>query len=600
MARFKVAPWTIENVLNCIKNNEIAIPELQRPFVWDGTKIRNLIDSLYQGYPVGYLIIWQNPNLQDKDGNSTNGKKIMIDGQQRVTALMAAIAGQKVYDKQYHKKRYAISFNPNAEEGSSPFEVLRADIQKDNRWIKDISELFSTDFSSRAFLNSYEKLNPDADIDRLEKLINGIKNIVQTPIGVIELDNDLPLPMVSEIFKRINSEGSPLTQTDFVMSTIAANNDQNGNCIRKTLDYFFHSLKSVKFLDQVAEEDKEFAATDYYKLIYWVNNTHQMYQPSIDDIIRIAFMSQYDRAKVESLVELLNGRNFDTRKYENDILADSYDKFKAGIIDTLKQYNFTQFVELLKTAGFIIEKMLKARMPLVFAYMLFIRLSKDSSIDKLKIQHYVQKWYVLSLLTSRYSSSPETTMESDLREIKSKGFVNFFQDALANLGETFWNITIPQNLQSSSTSTPAYVVYLAAQCKMGDDAFLGNGAKVSFVIESGDVHHLFPKKYLQKNGYDNVVQYNQVANLAVLSTPINISINDSAPCEYLKKTYDDIAAGVETRYTTLKTLQELEINLRDNSIPINMKDMDASRYDEFLKERRVLMAQKIKKYFDSL
>lgn len=175
-----------------------------------------------------------------------------------------------------------------------------------------------------------------------------------------------------------------------------------------------------------------------------------------------------------------------------------------------------------------------------------------------------------------------------------------FKEALANLGDTFWNVTIPQNLQSSSTSTPAYVVYLAAQCKMGDNAFLGNGAKVGFVIESGDVHHLFPKKYLQKNGYDNVVQYNQVANLAVLSTPINISISDSAPCDYLKKTYDDIASGVETKYTTLRTLEELEENLKGNCIPANMKDMDVTKYDEFLKERRVLMAKKIKKYFDSL
>lgn len=601
MARFKVSPWTIENVINSIRNDEIAIPELQRPFVWDGAKIRNLIDSLYQGYPIGYLIVWQNPNLQDKDGKSASGKKIMIDGQQRVTALMTAIEGMEVFDKEYNKRKYIIAFNPEAEEGSCPFEVQNAKIKNDNKWIKDISLLFKSDFSSRSFLNEYEKLNPTSDIDRLERLINDVKKITQTPIGVIELDNDLPLEMVSEIFKRINSSGSPLTQTDFVMSTIAVNGDQDGNLMRKTLDYFFHTLQTPKFLERVVIGDTKFEVSKYYNLIKWVNNsTNIMFKPTIDDMIRIVFMSQYYRAKIENLVELLNGRNFETRKYETSIMIDTYQHFDKGLEEVLNQFNYTQFMELLKTAGFVYDKMLYAHSPLIFAYMLFLRLHRDKSIDKLKVQHYVHKWYVMSLLTKRYSASPETAMGTDLREIKEKGFLPYYNEVMANLGETFWNITIPQDLQTSSKTTPAYLIYLAAQCKLGDNAFLGNGAKVNFVIESGDIHHLFPKNYLQKNGYDNVTKYNQVANLAVLSTPINISISDQAPCIYLKDTFDAIKDGKEAKYTSIKTLVDLENNLSENCIPLEMQEMDFTRYEEFLDKRRVLMAKKIRQYFDTL
>lgn len=90
MPQYSVDSRTIENVIGYIKDGQISIPEIQRPFVWDGSKIRDLIDSLYHGYPVGYLIVWQNPNMKDKAGNTTIGKKIMIDGQQRVTTIMTA------------------------------------------------------------------------------------------------------------------------------------------------------------------------------------------------------------------------------------------------------------------------------------------------------------------------------------------------------------------------------------------------------------------------------------------------------------------------------------------------------------------------------
>ena len=84
--RYSVTPHPIEHLLTWVKSKEIAIPEIQRPFVWEATKVRNLLDSLYQGYPVGYLIAWRNPTVKLKDGTSFTGKRILIEGKQRVTA----------------------------------------------------------------------------------------------------------------------------------------------------------------------------------------------------------------------------------------------------------------------------------------------------------------------------------------------------------------------------------------------------------------------------------------------------------------------------------------------------------------------------------
>ena len=110
-----------------VKTSEIAIPEIQRPFVWNATKVRDFIDSLYRGYPVGYLIAWKNPDVRLKDGTQSTGKRILIDGQQRVTALLAALLGQQIIDKNYKSRRIAIAFHP----GEQKFEVANVAIRKD-------------------------------------------------------------------------------------------------------------------------------------------------------------------------------------------------------------------------------------------------------------------------------------------------------------------------------------------------------------------------------------------------------------------------------------------------------------------------------------
>ena len=129
MAQFVVNSTSIDNIISSIKAGEIVIPEIQRPFVWDGAKVRDLMDSLYNGFPVGYIIIWKNPDIRLKDGNVSSGKKILIDGQQRITAVQAAIVGQKIIDAAYKKKRIVIAFNPQEE----VFEVCNSAIEKDIR-----------------------------------------------------------------------------------------------------------------------------------------------------------------------------------------------------------------------------------------------------------------------------------------------------------------------------------------------------------------------------------------------------------------------------------------------------------------------------------
>jgi len=314
--RYSVTPDPIETLLTWVKSGEIAIPEIQRPFVWDATKVRNLLDSLYQGYPVGYLIAWRNPSVRLKDGSTSAGKRILIDGQQRVTALMAALLGREVLTKDYETVRIRIAFHPIEER----FEVSNPAIQKDVSWIPDLAAVFSPDASLTELTDDYSERNPSADRKRVSRILERVRKIINNHVGFIELAEDLDIETVTEIFIRVNSAGASLSQADFAMSKIAANDDYGGNLLRKAIDYFCHLAIAPEFLPRIEKGDKEFAASEFLPKMRWLKDViDDLYDPSYTDMLRVAFTSEFRRGKLQDLVALLSGRNFETKQFEEEV-----------------------------------------------------------------------------------------------------------------------------------------------------------------------------------------------------------------------------------------------------------------------------------------
>ncbi len=179
--RYSVTPHPIETLLTWVKSGEIAIPEIQRPFVWEATQVRNLLDSLYQGYPVGYLIAWRNPTVKLKDGSTSAGKRILIDGQQRVTALMAALLGTEVLTEDYETVQIRIAFNPQDEK----FEVANPAIRKNPAWLPDVAAVFAPQASMFQLVSAYCEANPGSSQDAVFKVIERLRGIVHNHVGVI-------------------------------------------------------------------------------------------------------------------------------------------------------------------------------------------------------------------------------------------------------------------------------------------------------------------------------------------------------------------------------------------------------------------------------
>ena len=596
---------SVSAILGLIASGDIAIPEIQRPFVWKKTQVRDLLDSLYKGYPTGYLIIWKNPNVKLKDGSVSAGKKILIDGQQRVTALMTAIAGIPVVNANYKKERIKIAFNPfealSEDKDAEIFAVQDQSHLKGKKWIPDVAEIFKNNFSVFSFIMKYCSDNPDMNPETLDKILTNLRSIGNRLIGVIELSENLDIDIVTDIFIRINSKGTALSQGDFVMSKIAADESFGGNMLRKAIDYFAHLCVDPTFYDYIKENDVDFVQSEYMSKLAWLRNDKEtVYDPECDDILRVAFMHMYPRAKLADLVSLLSGRDFETREYKIEITEDTYSKLKQGVLNVINQNNFTQFMLAIKGAGFISNKLVNSKMALDFAYALYLRLTISKEVSVSEVKRIVQKWYVLSVLTGRYSSSPETAFYKDIRLINEKGVVATLNDIeAATLSDNFWDVAVVQDLAYTSTINPTYLVYLAAQVYRNDMSLLSNNISVRYLIEmAGDVHHIFPKEYLKANGFSRN-QYNQNANYAYLDTQVNKSIGKKAPNVY----FAEAVKQCDTKQITCGSITDIDVlkaNLTANCIPFEVCGMDHTSYEAFLAERRKHMAQKIKDYYYSL
>lgn len=595
--RYSVTPHPIETLLTWVKSGEIAIPEIQRPFVWEATKVRNLLDSLYQGYPVGYLIAWRNPTVRLKDGTPSAGKRILIDGQQRVTALMASLLGREVLTKDYDTLRIRIAFHPQEER----FEVANPAIRKDVAWIPDVATVFSPDASLTELTDEYTEKNTGADRRHVSRVLERLRKIINNHVGVIELAEDLDIETVTEIFIRVNSAGSELSQADFAMSKIAVNETFGGNLLRKAIDYFCHLAVAPEFTAKIEKGDKVFAASEFFPKMRWLKDTNDdIYDPTYTDMLRVAFTSEFGRGKLQDLVALLSGRNFETKQFEEVIAEESFGRLKQGVLAFINQTHFERITMIVRSAGFVTSNLIGAQNNVNFAYILYLR-GRAEGMPAADLERLVRRWYAMSVLTRRYSrGNPETDIDYDIRQITESGLTRYCEAVLASeLTDNFWFNLLPTELDTSSVNSPFFLAYKAAQVKLGDRGFLSRDITVhDLLLNRSDVHHVFPKKILKAQGLSRG-RYNQIANFVLAQSEINIAIGDKPPEKYFGELADQCNGG-KKKYGGITELEDLRANLRTHCIPESMLDGEVHDYDEFLEQRRGLMSRKIKTWFEAL
>ncbi|WP_205774429.1 hypothetical protein [Alkalicoccus luteus] len=326
-----------------------------------------------------------------------------------------------------------------------------------------------------------------------------------------------------------------------------------------------------------------------------------IYEPSYSDLLRVAFTYKFLRGRLSNLVSLLSGRDFETREYKEEIIKESFEKLYDGVHRFINETNFKRFIVILKSAGVINSKLVRSQNALNFAYALYLLL-REKGVKEATINQVVRKWLVASILTERYSSSPESMFDFDIKRFAQHDDPVAYVDKMeaGELSEAYWDNIMPTNLDTSVTSSPYFNLYVMAQIYDKDYAFLSKSVTVQQLIEErGDVHHVFPKKYLQNNGYNNKSQYNQIANYVYTEQTVNLTIKATPPSSYMQEVQHQIEDQT-FRIGEITDKQKLAENMRMNCVPDSINWMDDSNYQDFLNERRELITEKIRTYYKSL
>jgi hypothetical protein len=473
-------------------------------------------------------------------------------------------------------------------------------LAKSKEWIPDVSAIFSEDVHMLNLVDDYCEKNQGVNKNQVFDVLDKLVKIQNNVVGVIELSNELDIETVTEIFIRVNSQGAQLSQADFAMSKIAANENYQGNLLRKAIDYFCHLAIAPEFITTIEERDKDFANSEFFPKMKWIADINEdIYDPSYTDMLRVAFVSEFGRGKLQDLVALLSGRNFETREFEEAIAEESFKTLKSGILNFMNKTQFQRFIMIVKSAGFVSSSLLGSQTVLDFAYIVYLH-GRAKKMAPAELETIVRQWLVMAMITGRYSGQAESIIDQDIRQINQVGLVKYTKVIMESaLTDSFWESLLPQEMDTSSVNSPYLSIFFAAQVKNGDKGFLSRDITVSTMIQNhGDIHHIYPRKFLKSQGLSRT-KYNQIANYAMTQSEINIAIGAKDPEKYFAEILTQIEDG-KIKYGGIKTESELRINFEENCIPLTMLKLGVMPYEDFLDERRKLMALKMKKYFQSL
>jgi len=574
---FKEVSYNLTKLILEIEMGEIGLPEIQRPFVWPNSKVRDLFDSMYKGFPVGYLLFWANGVGDGHRQIGTDAKQkvprlLIVDGQQRLTSLYAVMKGVPVVRENYRQEQLYIAFCPLTEK----FEVTDAAIRKNPEFIPDISLIWSADTDmfelAEEYLSKLRTTRPiSADEQRaVRKAINSLDNLQTYPFTALELSTAATEEQVADVFVRINSKGTPLNQADFILT-----------------------LMSV-FWDQGRADLERFCRRARQPAMSGASPFNYFIQPDPDELLRVDVGLGFRRARLQHVYSILRGKDLETEKFSDELREKQFAVLREAQKYVLDLQNWHDFLKALMRAGYRGAAMITSQMALLYAYTFFVIGKRDYHVDDFSLRNVIARWFFMTALTGRYTGSPETVMEQDLARLRdvsdAAGFVEMLDHIVTDtFTDDYWNITLPNELATSSPRSPSLFAYYAALNLLGARALFSN-ITVAELLDPAlkakkaavERHHLFPKGYLTKLGITEVRDTNQIANYALVEWADNIEISDRSPADYLPK--------YESRFQP----EELGEMYYWHALP---EDWEHMPYSRFLEARRVRMARVIRDAF---
>ena len=586
---FKNIPSKVGDLVKDVRNGRIGLPDLQRPFVWKDNKVRELFDSMLKGYPVGYIMLWESPadyetkksSIGNNDKTYDEPKELVIDGQQRLTALVAAMFAVKVKDKNFVEREIKISYNPLTCE----FAVWSQAYEKDPDWISRISDVFlaKEDNAISSLRRRYIKeanesrlrkevpLLTDTEEDKIEDNINALLNLSDYSLPTLEISYNADEEDVADIFVRVNSGGQKLTENNFIQTLISVYENETSDRI-----------------NAFSAESRIPANNTSYNTLLAVEPSH---------LIRMAVGVGFRRARLRYAYMLLRGKNLETGKFSAEERSENLRIFKDALDKVMNLNNWHGFINIVGEAGYISSKLIASSNAVVFSYVLYLIAKYDYKLDAAQLKKCISKWFFMSSITYFYTGSTETAVEkqfADLRDVHSTAdFISYIDRVIeTRFTDDYFRLTLPNELNSAAAISPVWYGYVAAQIILSTPMLFSNTPVSKYFVlgSSGtknaiDKHHIFPKNYLTTIGFDTDRDRNQIANYTYLEFSTNIEISDKPPIDYVS--YYRHKLGEEGYRKACE----------NHALPDNFENME---YMDFLSQRRILMAKTVQKAYQRL
>lgn len=588
---FTTIQTSVEDLVSDVLRGSLGLPDLQRPFVWRDNKIRDLFDSMLKGYPIGYIMQWAAPtDYGDKVRTIGNNEKsiprpqsLVIDGQQRLTALVAAMYDIRVKDKDFKERRVRIAYNPLTRE----FAVWSKAFERDPEWFAQISDLFLAHKDPYVGIgtlreNYIHKVNesrakknrePITTVERtrIESNLSDLIGLLRYSLPTVQINHGADEEAVADIFVRVNSGGQSLTENNFIQTLISVYDNETSERINK----FAHASRIPK------------QGTSYNNIL--------ALEPS--HLIRMAVGVGFKRARLKYAYMLMRGKDLETGIVSEETRQKNLTIFKEALGKVMNLNNWHAFLNVVVEAGYVSNKLIASENAVVFSYVLYLIAKHDYKLSATQLSTLIRKWFFVSAITSFYTGSTEAEVEkqfADLRNVSSaQDFIAYIDNVIASrFTNDYFSVTLPRELDTSSAISPAWNGYVAAQIVLHVDLLFGNtpirdyfmpgtSGQKSFI----DRHHLFPKNYLANIGIKTDRERNQIANFAYINYAKNIAISDSSPREYIPCYREKLGQQV------------FDNACKMHALPLNFENMD---YSKFLQERRILMAEIIREAYNRL
>lgn len=580
--RFSSETPPIHHLIQEIDMGTLGLPDLQRPFVWKRARIRDLFDSLYKGFPTGYFLFWNTQKQVDSHsiGSTTESResqKMIVDGQQRLTSLYAVMKGKPIINEANEPQLIKIAFNPLTEE----FAVANASSDNNPEFISNISDIWASGTGTFSFINDFiGQLTETQELDDEQRSmiannIQQLENIRNYQFSVLVLSSELNVDTVAEIFQRINAGGIALNSADFILTLMSV--------------YWVEGRHQLEDFSRQAKIPSANNGASPYNVFH---------APAPDQMLRVAVGLGLKRGVLQKAYQVLRGRDPVEKKVKEELRDARFTDLKQAQAKVLNLADWHEYINCIKAAGFRSKSMLTSANNFLYGYMIYLIGKHEFGVERKALRNVISRWFFMSALTGRYTGSPETVLEADLRRFQQaeqspEAFVRQLDTLISNqLTDDYWRVTLPEQLDSSSGYSPYLFGYHAALNLLGATA-LFSSLRISDLLDpavSGtkspiERHHLFPKGYLRSIGFNGTSRLNQIANYAFLEWADNISISDSAPSDYFPNLFEGL------------TDQEKSNASYWHALPDQWHSME---YLEFIAKRRKLIAEVIRDGFKVL